>query len=101
MGAFTLQLFEDHLRAAARRELPAATRVIYVLSCDIVVTTDGLSRAVSANRAWRGGSSCGLTTGLSGATTLGWELIRGTRPTTKTPIGTNRWVLAHPMTLDD
>ena len=101
MGAYTLQLFEDHLGSTVVRELAPAPRVVYVLSGDLAVTSDGPRVTVSANQVWHGARGGALAAGSNGATMLRWEMIRGTTSTANARSGTSRVVLTHPIALDD
>lgn len=97
MRAYTLRLFEDHLRATGRLTLAPAPRIVYVRAGDVTVTADGASQPVAEDHAWHGTGECVLAAGPRGGTTLRYELLRGERPAQ----AARPALLEHTLALDD
>jgi hypothetical protein len=96
MSALALCLTRLRLAPGTRRALPAAPRVVYVLSGDLDVALAALPASrVAADTAWHSSSACEAGAGAGGATCLVWELTRDGVPE---PAGD--LVLAHAIDLD-
>ena len=99
---YALSLSEDTVSAGRRWALPAANRVLYVLTGDAAVASGGGDARVAADAAWHGRGACEITAGAGGATVLRWELLDGgMAPSAAAAAGVRtRVLLAHALDLD-
>ena len=74
VDAPTLRLFRDELTQNQSCALPAALRVLYAHTGDIVVRHAGASVALAMDHAWHGAGACTMEAGARGAAVLRWEL---------------------------
>jgi hypothetical protein len=81
MSAYALRLSRLLLAPAARRRLPPAPRVVYVLAgaLDIATPAPPVARVI-AGTAWHSSSACEACAGAAGATCLAWELTHDGAP---------------------
>lgn len=77
VDAPTLRLFRDELRPSQSRALPAALRVLYAHTGDVVVRHADVSVALAMDHAWLGTAACSMDAGARGAVVLRWELSPG------------------------
>lgn len=75
MMAYALRLTEDRFAGDASSTLAPLNRVLYVLSGEIVVTSEAAHPHVPAGTAWHGGKACAVRAGVHGATVLRYELL--------------------------
>ena len=76
MMAYALRLTEDRFAGDASSTLAPLNRVLYVLSGEIIVTSEAAHPHVPAGTAWHGGTACAVRAGVHGATVLRYELLR-------------------------
>src|SRR5262245_46663876 len=96
--AFSLRLIEDRLAPSAGWEtvLPAANRILYVATGEVMFGPDGSGGRVAEDQACCGPGAIAGHAGTGGAHILRFELVRQPPP----PVAEGTVILEHPIRLD-